>query len=531
VSTPSELTFYNCTLIDGTGAAARPASVTIRGDRIAAVDAPSDERSAGAVDATGLFCTPGFIDIHCHSDFACLLYPEAHAKAFAGVTTEVDGNCGFGAIPLAGEVLTRRQKDYAADGLQLDWRDFDGYAARVEGQGVSINRCLLVPHGNLRGSVMGYADRRPTDDELKQMQAELAGALEAGAFGMSTGLIYAPGCFADVEEMSALAGVVAEHDGYYASHIRSEGETLEGSIEEFLQVGRRSGVRLQLSHVKTAGRRHWHKIGWLRDRLFQARHEGQDLQCDRYPYVASSTGLDSFLLPSWALEGGLKAELGRLTDPTIRNELRTYALAKADADYWQQLIVTSVRSDENRHVEGRSMADIADALGTEPVEAAFDLIVAEEAGVSAIQFSMSEDNLREILSWPFVGVGSDSALKAPPGSGVTGKPHPRGFGTPTRLLAHYVRDLGLLSWEEGIHKLSGLPARMLGLRRRGTVAAGHAADLCLFRPEDLAEHATFQEPRRLSGGMSWVIVGGEAIIRGGKHTGLRPGRVLRRTDP
>ena len=519
-------------LIDGTGAPARPATVVVAGDRIAAVEPPDAGIFGGTrvVEGDGRTLAPGFVDIHSHSDFAVFLYPHAHSKVYSGVTTEIDGNCGMSAFPMRGEVHERRQTAFRSDGLEIDWEDTDGFFRRVEQAGSSINHGYLVGHGNVRGVVMGYGDQEATPEHMQTMCEEVARAMAGGAFGLSSGLVYPPGCFAPEDEMIPLARVVADHGGYYTSHIRNEGDQLEQAVNEFLTVAERAGVRAQLSHVKSAGRQNWPKITWLADTLVAARRRGVDLNCDRYPYTASHTGLDTYLLPDWAHEGGVDQELGRLTDGETRTRLRQELVDKhaLSDDYWDSVRVAAVKVDENRWCEGRSLREIAGHTGKDPVEAAFDLIVSERAQVSAIRFSMSEDNLHVILRWPFTSIGSDSALKAPPETAKGGHPHPRAFGTPMRVLAHYVRELGLLSWEEAIHKMTGLPARMVGLTRRGTIQPGHVADLVLFDPDAVQECTTYEDPRRLSAGMDLVLVNGECVLERGEHTGATPGRVLRR---
>ena len=526
--------FRDVLLIDGTGAPGRPATVTVTGDRIASID-PSDAVPPPAervVSGHGRILAPGFIDVHSHSDFAVLLYPRAESKLYSGVTTEIDGNCGMSAFPLRGELREHRQGQYRSDGLTLDWEDASGYLQRVAQAGTSINHGSLVGHGNVRAVVMGYGDGSATRDQVEAMAREVDHAMAQGALGLSSGLVYPPGRFADTDELGALATVVARHGGYYTSHIRNEGDGLESAVEEFLAVAERAGVRAQLSHVKTSGRANWPKIGWLRETLFAARRRGLDLNCDRYPYTASQTGLDTYLLPGWAQEGGVDAELGRLTDAPTRARLRQALLddyPPAD-DYWDRLRVSSVKTDANRWCEGQTLRAIAERAGKDPIEAGLDLIVSERAQAAAIRFSMSDDNLREILRWPFTSVGSDSSLKAPPATAQGGRPHPRGFGTPARVLAHYVRELGVLSWESAIHKMSGLPARMAGLAGRGTIQPGHFADLVLFDPDAVEERATYEEPRQLSAGMDLVLVNGTAVLESGEHTGATPGRMLRRAD-
>jgi len=509
----------------------RRADLRLSGGRIAEI-APVLDPAPRDLDATGLTVAPGFIDIHCHSEFAAFVYPLAESKVLAGVTTDVSGNCGASPFPLVGEFLHRREAEWRAHGLAIDWHSAADYYARAASAPSSVNRALLAGHGALRAAVVGYAGRPATPDERRRMRRLLDEALQAGAFGLSSGLIYPPGCYADAEELIALARPVAEAGGYYASHLRSEGDRLLEAVDEFLEVVRSSGVRGQVSHLKTSGPRNWPKAGQAIDRLRRARDEGLDVSADRYPYLASMTDLDSLLLPKWAVEGGHEEELARLADPATRrrivDEIRK---AHPEPDYFDRITVAAVHPDRPQDAVGKTLRELADRAGGDPLEAAFDLIRDHQTQVNATYRSMSEENLRAILAEPYVAIGSDSSLRHLPADAAAeraGLPHPRAYGTAARFLGTYVRDLGLVDWREGIRRLTSLPADIVGLKDRGRLAEGAWADLVVFDRDRVADRATYKHPWAAPDGIRHVFVNGERVVADGRHTGATPGRVLKR---
>jgi N-acyl-D-amino-acid deacylase len=527
---PDEWTIRGGTILDGEGGSRR-ADVAVAAGRIRRL-APTLPPAARDVSAAGLYVSPGFIDIHCHSEYAAFVYPRAESKVLAGVTTDVSGNCGSSPFPLEGEFLQRRQAEWRHYGLEIDWHTPRQFYARAEAAPSSVNRAMLAGHGAIRAAVVGYAGR-PTDAaERRRMRALLEEALEAGAFGLSSGLLYPPGCYADVDELSDLAGVTTAAGGYYTSHIRSEGSALLEAIDEFLEVLRRSGARGQLSHLKAAGAANWHKTAQALDRLRQARAEGLAVTADRYPYLASMTDLDSMLLPDWAVEGGREAELARLSDPATRRKLMGEILARhGEADYFDRILIAEVTPAGPKDPVGKTLRQVAEAAGREPLEAAFDLIVLHNTQVAAIHFSMSEDNLRAILAEPYVSIGSDSSLRHLPAAEAeagSGLAHPRAYGTPARFLGTYVREARLMDWPEAIRRMTGLPADVVGLPDRGRLRDGAWADLVVFDPKTIADRATYQRPAVAPAGIRHVFVNGEQVVADGRHTGATPGRVLRR---
>jgi N-acyl-D-amino-acid deacylase len=513
--------------VDGTGAPAYGGDVAIRGDRIAAVGAidPCEGRD---LDISGMVVCPGFIDLHAHSEFTLLADGRAWGKILQGVTTEVSGNCGLSAAPLLGEARRQRAEDLRDLGLAQTWEDFAGFARRLEDQGIAVNFCTLVGHGNLRASVIGYANRPPDEREIGEMSRLLVDALKAGAWGLSTGLIYLPGAYAETEEIVALARAVQSYGGLYATHLRSEGDRLLEALTEAIRIGEEAGIRVQISHLKTAGDRNWRKLPDALRLIREARERGADVAADRYPYTAASTDLDA-ILPAWAYEGGRAAELARLKDPTTRARLTEEILASHPRqDYWERVLIASVRTEENRSLEGKTLAEAGALRGCPPWEALYDLLVEEDLQVMGIFFSMSEENLREILRQPYLMIGSDSSARAPDGPTRQGKPHPRAFGTYPRVLGRFVRNERLLPLEPAVAMMTSRPAVRLGLDDRGVLREGAHADLVVFNPEAVRDRATYEDPYQAPEGILHVFVNGTAVVREGTPTSARPGRVLRK---
>jgi N-acyl-D-amino-acid deacylase len=513
-----------------------PASLGVRGGKIE-LEVDDQTPAERVIDAHGSVVCPGFIDIHAHSDYAALYAPTALSKLFAGYTTELNGNCGYGAFPLAGAMKEQRQAEYERFGLEVDWDDVDSYFRRCRNSPMALNQGLLIGHGTLRGSVMGLDARPAGRDEIRTMQRHVERAMRAGCFGMSTGLVYAPGSFAEAAEIRGLAEVVAHHDGLYASHLRSESDELVEALDEFLSVCEITHCRAQYSHIKTSGRRNWGKLQTVRRRIDRAKDTGVEVCGDRYPYVASNTDLATILLPNAVLGGGREAVIGRLKDTRQRADLRQTICDReridTDGDGWfDRVVISGVHDESLRSAEGLTLRQWADHAGEMDVlSAAFDLLIADDLWTQGIHFSMSEENLRTILSWPDVMVGSDSSLRDTVGSACCDRPHPRAFGTPARILGQFVREMGWLTLEEAIHKMTGLPARVMRLTERGTLATGHWADLVIFDPQTIEDRATYTAPATPPVGIQWVLVNGEIAVSSNGSTEphatyATPGRLL-----
>jgi N-acyl-D-amino-acid deacylase len=514
------------TVVDGSGTPGRPADVAIEGDRIRAVERLPDARAGRVIDATGLVVTPGFIDMHSHGDFVLTGLPTADSKVHQGFTLEVVGNCGASPAPLTPD---RRQDviDTAltVPPLRWDWTSFGSFLDRLREAGTSLNVAALLGHGTVRIAAMGTGDARPGPPELEAMQGEVRRAMEAGAVGLSTGLIYPPGVFADTGEIAALARTAGDAGGFYASHIRGEGETLLVAIAEAIEIGRRAALPVQISHLKASGRANWPKMAEAIALIERARAEGLDVTADMYPYPAGSTGLAA-LLPTWAHVGGRDALLARLSDPADRTRLREAldgpGLA-ADAG-WQNITISGCPAMPR--YEGRTLAEIAAERRQPASEAVIDLLREVRADADMILFMMSEDNVALGLRQPWVMIGSDGEGRAAEGPYAAGKPHPRNYGTCPRLLGHYVRERGIVPLEEAVRKMTSLPATKLRLRDRGVLRAGAFADVVAFDPATVSDTATFTDPHRYPEGIPWVLVNGRPVVAGGRHTGARPGRVL-----
>jgi N-acyl-D-amino-acid deacylase len=507
---------------DGTGAPARLADVGLRGDAIVDVGDLSGAEARRTIDATGKLVCPGFIDAHSHSDSYLLLEPSAPSKLFQGVTTEVVGNCGASAAPLLGR--TKLPSDWEDKTYPGRWSTVAEYRALLESVKPAVNVVMLTGHGKLRAAVMGYEGRPARPDEVWDMAALLERAMDEGSRGLSSGLIYAPGMFASPEELAALAGVAARRGGIYTSHMRSEGHRLLEALDETLAVARESGVRVQVSHLKTSGRANWGLIDAALDKLNAARASGVEVAADRYPYTASNTDLD-VILPLWASEGGRDAVLARLRNPADRARLRAELLANRPETYWGTIVIGSTAHPDHAGLQGLPLEEAARLLDLEPVDAALRLIDRDELRTSAFFFGMSEANMWRILAEPWVMIGSDASLRAPWGVLSHDFPHPRAYGTFPRFLRAAL-DGKTVPVEEAIRKMTSLPAAHFRLGGRGVLRAGAHADVLVIDPVKLRDTATFTKPHALAEGVEKVIVNGKVTLEAGALTGTRGGRVL-----
>lgn len=483
-------------------------------------------RAAVEIDAKGLAVCPGFIDAHSHSDFTILADPRAEGKLCQGITTEINGNCGMSAAPLIGKAAKRREADLEDLGIMERWSSLDEYFLLLERKGSAVNTAMLAGHGNIRGAIVGYEDRLASGDEIDRMKALLADTLRQGAIGMSTGLIYPPGLYTPPDEISALALTLKGGGLIYTSHMRSEGDLLIEAVHETIGVGRHAGVRVHISHIKTAGSENWHKADAVVALIRQGREEGLAITCDRYPYTASSTDLDS-ILPAWAYAGGNDEELRRLSSGHDREAMLSYLDRAFNSDYWQRVIIASVISERNRWMEGKTIASICGSAGIGPAELVLDLLLEERLRVGAIFMSMNEANMRKFLDIPWCSIGTDSSARSFDGPTRKGKPHPRGFGSFPRFLGPCVRDGHLMPLSLAIHKSTHLTAATFGLKGRGLLRNGMYADIVVFDPNTISDNATFEDPFRMPTGIQYVFVNGKPAVMEGKPTGVLAGRPLR----
>ena len=528
-------------VIDGTGAPWFRADVAVQDGKIAAVERrpltaqngpPEGVAAATVLDATGCFVTPGFVDPHTHSDLPLLVNPPAESQVRQGVTTVVIGNCGSAPAPegpLNGAFLNRRIGERAAgQGLRRDWRTFDEYFDRLRRQGVAVNVAPLAGHATLRGEVMGMEHRPPTADELAAMCRLLDEALDDGVFGVSTGLIYPPSSYADTDEIVALAEVAARRGGLYFSHIRGEGDTLLDAVDEAIEIGRRAELPVQIAHHKAARPPNWGKTVQTLEMMQAARANGVDVAYDSYPYIASSSGLGS-LLPDWAHEGGAPALLARLRSPVERERVVAGIRERAAGiEGWHTIIVSWVPTAAHKSWEGQTIEQIGTSLGLSGEETVAHVLDTLGGAAHMVYFQLDEADVCRVLAHPLGMIGSDGSVAAPYGPLSEGKPHPRSYGTHPRVLGRYVRELGLLTWEEAIRKMTSAPAQRLGLVAKGIVRPGLDADLVVFDPATVSDRATFDEPHQYPDGINHVLVNGELVVSGGNHLGTLPGHVLTR---
>lgn len=507
---------------DGTGAPLRVADVGVHGGTITQVGDLSGAEARLTIDAKGRVVCPGFIDAHSHSDSYLLLEPSSPSKLYQGVTTEVVGNCGTSAAPLLGHA--RLPSDWEDKPFPGRWKTMADYRALLESVKPAVNVVMLVGHGKLRSAVMGYEGRPARPDEVWEMAALLERAMDEGARGMSTGLIYAPGMFAEPAEIAALAAVAARRQGIYTTHMRSEGQRLLEALDETLDVARASGVRVQVSHLKTSGKANWGLIEPALAKLNEARAAGLDVAADRYPYTASNTDLD-VIFPSWAAEGGRDAVLTRLRNPLVRARLRAELLANRPEAYWGTIVIGSTAHPDHADLQGLPLDQAAEKMGLEPVDAALRLIDKDELRTGAFFFGMCEANMWRILGEPWVMLGSDASLRSPTGLLSHDYPHPRAYGTFPRFLRAAL-DGKTVPLPEAIRKMTSLPAHQFRLADRGVLKPGAAADVVVFDPERVRDISDFSAPHRLAEGIDAVLVNGVMTLEAGRLSGNRGGRVL-----
>jgi N-acyl-D-amino-acid deacylase len=492
-----DIVVHGARIFDGTGAASFAGSLAVRGDRIAAIG-EVEGAAALEIDARGLALAPGFIDVHSHDDFAVLTTPTMDFKLMQGVTTEVVGNCGMGAAPY--EALRDHFGTFFGNMATTGWQGYRGYLEMVERAPPSLNVAMLVGHNTVRAAVMGMARRAPTQEEQRAMREVVREGLEAGAVGLSTGLIYEPGRHCATEEVIELARDVAAAGGLYATHMRNEASGLLDAVREAIRIGRESGVRVQISHHKAAGKRNWGRVRESIELIEEARAEGLDVTADQYPYTSGSTMLAAVLHNDALNPQGDRGGIAR-----VEPERVLIASAPFHPEY-----------------EGKTIAELAVQLGLSPEDAARKVDIDEQHRAIAILDLMDEDDVRTVMHHPTTMIGSD-------GIPLGGKPHPRLYGTFARVLGHYAREVGLLTMEDAVYRMTGMPAQKFGLADRGVLRAGAFADLVIFDPATVIDTGTYNDPKRYPAGIPHVFVNGVAVVANGWHTNARPGRALRRT--
>jgi len=520
------------TVYDGSGGTPATVDVALHGDTVAGIGDLSGARGTLEIDATGLAVTPGFINMLSWSTESLLEDGRSQSEIRQGVTLEVFGE-GMSMGPLneaMKEEMVAQQGDIR---FEIAWTTLDEYLEHLVTRGVSPNVASFVGATTVRVHQLGYADRPPTPAELDSMKALVRRAMEDGALGLGSSLIYAPAFYARTEELMALASVAAEYRGMYISHMRSEGNRLLEAVSELISIAREAHLPAEIYHLKAAGRDNWDKMDQVIAMVEAARAAGLAITADMYTYPAGATGLDA-AMPPWVQEGGHDAWARRLADPAIRSRVAREMRTPSDA--WENLLLAAgaenvllvgFKTDSLKPLTGRSLAEVARARGQAPEEAAMDLVIADGSRVGTIYFLMSEDNIRQQIRLPWVSFGSDAESQAPEGAFLLSNPHPRAYGTFARLLGRYVRDEQLIPLEEAVRRLTSLPAENLKLRRRGRLAPGYFADVVVFDPATVRDHATFERPHQYATGVRDVFVNGTQVLAGGEHTGALPGRVVR----
>jgi len=521
------------TVYDGRGGEPFVADVALRADAIAAMGDLSGARGLTEVDARGLAVAPGFINMLSWATESLLVDGRSQSDIRQGVTLEVFGEgSSMGPLnPAMKQELLEQQGDLK---FNVKWTTLGEYLGHLEERGVSPNVASFVGATTVRVHELGYANRAPTAEELERMRALVRQAMEEGALGVGSSLIYAPAAYAKTEELIALSKAAGEHGGMYITHLRSEGNRLLEALDEAVRIGREAGLPVEIYHLKAAGQANWGKLDAAIARIEQARSEGLRMTADMYPYTAGATGLDA-AMPPWVQEGGQKAWEQRLKDPAIRQRVaREMTTPSNDWENFylgagspENILLNGFKSAALKPLTGKTLAEVAALRGKSPVETAMDLVVEDGSRVSTVYFLMSEQNVRRQLTLPWMSFGSDAESPTAEGAFLQSKVHPRAYGSFARVLGHYVRDQKVLPLQEAIRRLTSLPAGNLRLARRGELKVGHFADVVLFDAAKVKDHATYDTPHQYATGVRHVFVNGVQVLRDGEHTGATPGRFLR----
>ncbi|MFO7980064.1 MAG: D-aminoacylase [Candidatus Aminicenantes bacterium] len=525
-----DLVIKGGTVIDGLGNEKFAGDIGINGEHIEYIGKIPASKGHSVIDAKGLTISPGFIDAHDHTDIGLLVNPKAESHIHQGITALVSGNCGSSPFPIPDVLYEQTKEDLKSTyDIQLSWQDIDGFFSALEKKRMALNYSTFLGHGTLRGSVMGFNDELPEEEELKKMQFLIKENIKSGALGLSSGLEYAPGSYSKTSELVSLGQAVGEAEGLYATHMRDEGDHLLEALEEAITIARENRILLQISHFKCAYPRNWGKLDRAFEKIEQARKQGIEIFCDRYPYTAGATGLSSFNFPLWSKQGTTDDFLKRLKDPTLEPKLRAHLKEREEKiGSWDKVLISSVATEKNRGFEGKSIQECMKMTGKGVFEFMRDLLIEERDQVGQVIFMMSDDNLKKVLANPLVGVGCDSSALAPYGKLGVGKPHPRGYGTFPRILGKYVRDEGIISLTEMIKKMTSIPAKRFGFTKRGSLQNGNFADIVIFDEEKVIDKATYKNPHQYPEGIEFVLVNGEVVIDRGEHTGKLPGKILRK---
>ena len=527
-----DILIANGTLVDGTGNPWSVADIGIRGDRIVAVGPLTGATATRTIDAKGKIVSPGFIDMLGQSGLSLLVDNRALSKISQGITTEITGE-GGSVAPVNQSILEDWKEFTTRHSLTIDWKDFEGYIRRFETHGSAMNLASFVGATQVRTYVLGLGSREPSKEELLEMQALVREAMEQGALGLATSLIYAPATYAKTDELMSLARVASEYGGIYITHLRDEGSKITQALFEATDIGRTARLPVHIWHLKVAGKQNWGRMFEVVQLIEQQRSEGLDITADVYPYPASSTSLSS-RVPSWVHDGGNAMFLARLMDAATRQNIRNEMVGTGsgvDNSFAstgpEGIVIASVINPELKPYEGKRLSEIAASWNKQPIDMMLDILVADSGRTSAVFFSMNEQDVQMALAQSWTSICTDAGQRAADGPLSEGKPHPRAYGSFPRVLGNYVRHQRLFPIEEAIRKMTSAPANRVGLRERGILRPGMFADVVIFDPSTVIDKATFENPHQYSEGIDRVLVNGQLVWEDGRHTGALPGRFLR----
>ncbi len=528
-----DLVIHNAVIYDGSGGAPVKGSIAIDGDTIAAVGDLPGAHGVYEVDAKGMAVSPGFINMLSWATVSLIADGRGMSDIKQGVTLEVMGE-GGSMGPLNAKMKAEEQQYQGDIKYEVNWNTLGEYLQMLEKKGVSPNVASFVGATTLRIHELGYENRPPTPEELARMQALVRQAMEEGALGVGSSLIYAPAFYADTEELIALCKAAADYGGMYITHMRSEGNRLLEGVDEVIRIAKEAGLPAEIYHLKAGGKNNWAKMDKVIAKIDSARAAGIRITTDMYTYVAGATGLDASM-PPWVQEGGYGAWAKRLKDPAIRAKVKKEM--RSDAQDWENLyfaagdasnlLLVEFVTDSLKKYTGKTLAEVAALRGTDPEETAMDLVIQDGSRVGTVYFLMSEDNVRKQIRLPYMSFGSDAAAPAAEGDFLKSSTHPRAYGNFARLLGKYVRDEKIIPLEEAIYKLTALSASHLGIKRRGLLKPGYFADIVVFDPATITDHATFEKPHQYATGVQHVWVNGVQVLKNGEHTGAKPGRFVR----
>ena len=523
------LIFKGGTIVDGTGSNGYTSDILIRAGKIEAIGKFSFLNAYRVIDVEGLVISPGFIDIHSHTDLSLFINPKAESKIRQGVTTEITGQDGSSIAPLNEEMSLSMNKMYKENyGLDIKWNSLKEALSAIENNGLGVNLATCVGLGTVRKSVIGFDDRSPTSVELALMKKLVDDSLTEGAIAISTGLEYTPGSFAKTDEIIELAKIAKRHNVPYLSHIRNEDNFLLEAVDEAVTIGKEADVNVHISHLKVSGAKNWHKIDELLANIEKANKDGINVQMDRYPYIAYYTGLSN-LFPLWSREGGWTEFKARLTEPSTIDSMKIYTLNKVEMlGGWESVMIGGVSKPENKEFEGKRASTLAAERREEPFEMIRSLLLRDGGDTSMIGFGMDKENTDRILSHPLCMICSDAGARATYGPLSESAVHPRAYESFARILGHYVRENKLFDLPTGIKKMTSMPATALRLNGRGYLSPGYVADIVAFDPEKVKDNATFIQPHQYSEGFNYVMVNGQIVIEDDEHTGVIAGKVIRK---